>query len=1094
MKKAITVLSFCFLICSALIGKEPWNDVNVFRINKEAPAAFMTTFSKFADAIRPINIDDIANINCGDSYRLLNGEWKFFFANSRKDVRPEFFDKKFDDSSWNNIDVPCSWQNRGYDNIFYTNMTLQFMYSPTAQKWQDMLPDFLPTGKKRSDVAPAALNPYIPEAHQQAGIYRRTFSIPSDWNNKRVFVKFCGVRTGFKLFVNGKFVGYSEDSFTPAEFDLTKYILPNQTNTMAVEVYKYTTGSYYEMQDMPHMMGITRDVVLIARPNVYVRDYYVRQKLSPNLKEAELNFEVELRNTLKEKADDITLSAWLVNSDGTLFSQKPLFKKQIDSIPENNTLKIKEKVEVENFKLWYPDKPNYYALCFKLTDKNKKELESVRADFAFRQFKIVGKHLEINNTPILIKGVNHHDWSPDKGKTMDFHYVKKDMELMKRCNINFVRTSHYPKDDSFYMLCTRYGIGILDENNHEMHAFMLNSAMDLPVHLKPSIDRMENMVMRDRNVPCVFMFSVGNESANFYTIGHKALEKVVRSLSPDHYFFSQNECYDIQNERAHSTSDFFGPMYEGIVIMSKYLKLKNETRPFFFCEYAHCMGNALGNLKGKWDMIRSHESLNGGFIWDWVDQTVYLPRKDKPSEKYLSDGRHWKTNPSFGNFSANGIIFADRTYSAKYNEVRHIYADIRIESNDPKGPFKLKITNEFTNTNLNEFIPRIKIYRDGILVGENTLDTINLAPAKSLEFTVNLPEFEDYKIGEYFYTLEFVRKNGTCFSPRESVIASNQFFFHKINSDKIKYTKNQIIAQEAQSSLTLTVGKTKVIFDKNISELVSYTFDNKKLIESNMKFDVKSAWIDNYKMWLGPDFEKAGYTNLKLTKNNFEWQQLEDSVKVVCSQTLETADKKGFENTFTFILRPNGNLEVSAKSKKLAGTPESIRGLPRIGVRMGINKEFDNVEYLGRGPFANYCDRYTSAFVGRYKSKVADWFEKFTRPQDTGNREDVRWLSLKNKNGYGLLISAQPKPLPMSVLPYTQEEISKASSPHLLPETEQTDLRIAYQVAGLGNNSCGHPPRDQHLIKFKDSVEWKFSIIPIVPNDKFSQTGIVDKW
>lgn len=1073
---------------------EPWNDFTVTRINKEPPSAFAITFPKFKDAIKPIGINDIENINSGDSYLLLNGDWKFLFADSRKDVKREFFDKNFDDTSWDTIDVPCSWQNRGYDNIFYTNITMQYMYPPDAKDFQkDLLPEFRHTGPGRADFAPIALRPYIPEGHRQAGIYRRTFTIPADWDGKRVYMKFCGVRTGFKLFVNGKFVGYSEDSFTPAEFDVTDFVERGQSNTVAVEVYKYTTGSYYEMQDMPHMMGIIRDVVLIARPQTHIRDYHAVADLSDDLKEAGIDFTVQLRNMSDAPAKDLKLSAWLVNPDGSLFDEDPLFETDIDSIPAHSTFDVKEKSDIEGFKLWSPDKPNYYALCFKLEDSDGRELETLRADFAFRKFKIVGKHLEMNNVPLLIKGVNHHDWSPDKGKAVDFHYLKRDLELMKLDNINFVRTSHYPKDDRFYMLCTRYGLGVLDENNHEMHHFIDHPAMNLPQHVPQGVDRMTNMVVRDRNIPCVFIFSVGNESAKFYTLGHKAHEKVVRTLAPDRYFFSHAEVYDIVGGKANSTSDFFTPMYRGTENMQRYLDLPNETKPFFFAEYAHGMGNAIGNLKGKWEMIRSHESLNGGFIWDWVDQTVWLPRPDKPEEKFLSDGRDWGTSPTQENFCANGIIFADRTYSAKYFEVRQVYADIRIDSADIENPFILKLSNEFISTNLDEFTPRIRVERDGETVALKTLPRISLAPGKSMLYEVKLPEFEDYKIGEYFYILEFLRSSGTDFAPRESVAASNQFSFKNVDSDKWNFAgdddeNSKISVSDSDGTLKIKAGRAELVFDKKSAELASYSVAGTPIIDAPISFDIESAWIDNFRKWMGPQFKNRGFDNLSSVKSDVKWESKDDRLEVSCKNTLAANGKDIFDNTFNYTIYPNGAVVVSATCKKCKGISEEIP-VPRIGLKMGINTKFDNVEFLGRGPFANYCDRYTAAFVGKYKSKVSDWMENFTYTQDTGNREDVRWLSLRNSAGDGIIFSAQPKPLPMAVLPNSQKEMSAAKHPHNLPKSKHTELRIAWKVCGVGNASCGLPPKTQHKPNFKDSVSWRFLFAPLKAQESPANIG-----
>ncbi len=1058
-------------------SKEMWEDVSVFRVNKEPPSAFMLTYPKLEDAARAFSVSDIENIHSSDSYRLLNGDWKFFWADDHtKDVKPEFFSKDFDDSSWNTIPVPCSWQNAGYDTIFYNNITMEFMYGKDGV----MKPEFA-EGKskfKRTDYAPIVWNPYIPEGHRQAGIYRRNFVVPADWSGKEVFIKFCGVRTGFRLFVNGEFVGYSEDSFTPAEFDITKYIRRGEENSVAVEVYKFSSGgAYCEMQDMPHMMGIIRDVVLVARPKVYVQDYFAPVSFSGDMKEAKIDFSVQLRNLGEAESKGCRLSAWLFNPDGSVFSGEPLFECKVGDIASGASLAIKKEVEVEGFKLWSPDKPNLYTLCFKLEDKNGKVLEAVRADFAFRKFKIVGRHLELNDKPMLIKGVNRHDWSPDKGKALDFHWMLKDVELMKLANINFVRTSHYPNDDRFYMLCNRVGLAVLDENNHEMHAFIRNPALHLPLHIPPAVDRAKNMVMRDRNVPCVLIFSVGNESALFYTNGHKAVEKVVRTFAPQHYFMSHAETYDIVNGRTNGTSDFVTPMYRDITQMNRYLEMENETKPFFFPEYTHGMGNSIGNLYGIWKMLRSNEALNGGFIWDWVDQSVYLPREDGKPGMYLSDGRDWKTVPSAGNFCANGIIFADRTYSAKYFEVQKVYCDIQMEQ-IADSPFEINIRNEFIDTDLSEFTPRVKVERDGRVITDATFPDLQLAPGKSRAVKIVLPPFDASLPGEYFYTVEFLRKSAAPFSKRASIAASAQFFIKKVAAEKIPAKGGRVEFSQDANTVKVFASEAELVFDKAGAELISYSLKGQKVINSPVVFDIDSAWIDNHK-FMAAYMRNKGLDSLKCVDSSLEVDKTPaGNVQVICKKMLAAPNGQGFATKFVYTITPSGAFNVSAQAVKLNKT-EKRAYLPRVGLRMSVAKDFDNVEFFGKGPFANYIDRGSSAFVGVYKSKVLDWFEPFTKTQDTGNREQVRWLALTDAKGRGILISASERPLPMALLPWTQAQIRAAKHPYLLPESSASDLRISSVVCGLGNASCGLKPRDQFCNFFKGSTEWSFDVIPI---------------
>ncbi len=1075
---------------SANIEDNAWANYDIFKINKEDPSAMMKVFGNSTDAKKPVSIDEIDNIHVGDRYKLLNGDWQFFFANSRKDVKKEFFEKDFDDSKWDKIKVPNSWQCAGYDNIFYDNITMQFMFDEKGVMHPDFVND--PSRFKRHEYAKAAFKPYIPEKHQQAGIYRRTFEVPADWNGQNVFIRFDGVRTGFKLVVNGKFVGYSEDSFTPAEFDITKFIERGKKNSLAVEVYKYSTGSYNEMQDMPHVMGIIRDVFLLARPNVYIKDYHAPATLNDDLDSAEIDFTVKLRNISDKEQKNINVEALLIDNDGKVFAKSfwknALLDEDVEAIPAKSYFEINKKIDVSGFKLWSPDKPNFYNLVIKLTQDGK-ELETIRADFGFRKYKIVDRHMELNNVKMLIKGVNRHDWSPETGKAVSFKEMKRDVELMCECNINFVRTAHYPNDDRFYMLCTRYGIAMLDENNHEQHTFIRNSALHLPNHTPPAVDRAKNMIFRDRNIPAILIVSMGNESALMFTNGHRAIEKVFRENSPQHYFFSHGETYDIVNGAPNGTSDFVSPMYRDITQMERYLEMDTK-KPFFFPEYAHGMGNSIGNLEGMWKMIRKTEGLNGGFIWDWVDQSLYLPCENNKSKKYLSDGRDWKTIPTQQNFCCNGIIFADRTVSAKFFEVKKVYQHIYIDQYG-KCPLKLKITNEMISTNLDEFTPIVYVERDGKMIAKKTLDEISLAPGETKEIEVELPEIDSSKIGEYFYTLSFIRKNPIVYEKAGDVAATAQMFLKKVEGKQYATAKGEINVKNTPLSIEIKAGDTEIVFDKSEATLKSYKIGNTDVIISPVEFDLKSAYIDNHRRAIKGQFENNRLHLLKKSSTKCTLEKLPDAknavaVRVNCETIYDNGRKQGFKTNIAYTILADGTMQVSAQAIKINKTPKYIL-IPRVGLRMGVNKNLDSVKYLGKGPMANYIDRASAANVGVYESKVADWFEPFTYTQDTGNREQVRWLSLTNGKS-GVLISAET-PLPMAVLPHTQNELLAAPHPYQLPKSKATDLRIAAKVLGLGNASCGLIPRDDFRLDFKGSLEWKFVIRPLAKIDDAEQMG-----
>lgn len=1078
IRRLFVLFTGILLFGGVVLAHNAWNDISQFRINKEAPSAFYVVHENFETAKIPTQIADIENLYSTSAYQSLNGDWKFFFANNHSEAKREFVEKDFDDSGWSDIDVPNSWQCRGFDRIFYDNTTMEFFFDFEGNWYSDFR--YGMEGNKRVSIPLAAQKPYIPEKHRQMGIYRKKFVLPENWDGKNIYIQFEGVRTGFNLYVNGKFVGYSEDSFTPAKFDITKFVDRDGENTVAVEVYKYTTGAYMEIQDMPQLVGIIRDVVLMARSPLHIEDYYAPISITDDLKTANIDFDLSIENRSSKQSAPAKAEAYLFEMDGTLVSSNALFSVEVPSIAANSTKLLNTKIQLKDFKLWSPDKPNLYFLVLKLSDSSG-EIESIKADFGFKKFEIDSKkrQLVFNKNRFLIKGVNHHDWSPDKGKAMSFDWMKKDIILMKQANMNAVRTSHYPKDPRFYMLCSRYGIFVLDEANHEMHYFRDRpAASDLEIYIPASIDRMRNMVIRDRNIPCVGIFSVGNESAVYYTKTLSAMEKEGRKLSArsGHFIHSEGETGDIVNKRANGDSDFFSPMYGGTARMKKYLnQYTNETRPFFFCEYFHCMGNTLGDFLNTWKFIRSEDSLNGGFIWDWVDQSLYKQRQDDPSKSYLSDARDWGTKPNKMNYCLNGVIFADRTYSAKYNEVKRVYQDIQISQKTGGYVTNLVISNEFFDTDLAEFVPFVKVERSGVLIAQKYLDTMKLPAGKTGEFNISLPDFDSTKSGEYFYTLQFLRKANTPHSATGSVVAEAQFEISQTALANLKIANKAPKYWESASSVAVSAGDVKMIFDKNKATLISYTYKGEKLIDSPIEFDYKSAYVDAYFRHISKKIATAKLDHFERFNSSVKVEADEKKFRVICKSDWLNEDKCGFAFRTVYTIDASGCVGVSSDLKKVGKFKRQI--LPRLGLRMGVNKKYDTAKFFGRGPFANYIDRLASANVGLYEVKVADFFEPYTKTQDSGNREDIRFFALHNGKG-GIMFSMHDTPNPVSVLPWTQDEMKAAANPHLLGESKGVDVRIAYMVAGLGSNSCGPEPKPEFIIDLNNLGSWHFAILP----------------
>ena len=1069
--------------------KESWNVLSVFRINKEDPRAFFVPHFTLQDASKILDTDGVDKIYDTQSSKLLSGDWKFFFAKTPSDKNPDFFKKDFNDAKWATLEVPCSWQARGYDTISYSNHNLELSFNKDGY-W---LPGFhKKAGQEMSDVA---RDPFIPEMHRQSGVYRRKFDIPQNWNGKEVFVRFNGVRTGFNLYINGKHVGYSEDSFTPAEFNITKYLEKGE-NTIAAEVFKFTTGAYFEMQDMPHMMGIIRDVVLLARPKLYVRDYYAPQKLSDDLKSAEVNFEVDLKNLSDKSADNAIIKAFLIDNADS--AKRELFSKKIGAVKSNAEVKVSEKLSIKDFKLWSPDKPNLYTLVFELTDANGNTLEAISADYAFRKFEIRGKTLFLNNQRFFVKGTNRHDWSPDKGKAADFHWLKKDAELMAQANINAVRTSHYPNDDKFLMLCNRFGLTVMDENNLETHGLREEIPTNHEWFIAPAIDRMRNMVMRDRNVPCVIIWSLGNENGLFFNKSHQAMFDFARKADHSRPIHSEPEMRDpatLKNERLASPTDFVSGMYGGMGRIHWYqTKMRNETRPFLFCEYMHSMGNSTGNLLEIWNEFRKDPSLNGGYLWDWVDQALYLPQLKNPKEKFLADGRDYGTKPTAGSFSSNGIIFADRTYSPKYDEVKRVHQNLQFATVGDDIS-KLKIKNEFHATNANEFDLLLKIQKNGKTISEKKLAPVDIPAGQEREIKIDLPKLPQTGSpagDEYFYSLSFVAKENSHFANKNEAVSAHQQFIGKTKSapiksgadtaTKISQSGNNVIVRTSKEGAT-----SEYVFDKKSAKLVSLKINGKNVITQPLEFDISQAWIENLK---APMKDSAAYELENLLESGAILKVMEGNPKkIICQKDFSNADGDGFRFIAEYAFW-NGSAHISATAIKLNETPEKLN-LPRVGVRMGVNRSLENVEFYGRGPTGNYNDRKTFADVGVYSDKVKNFLEQYPKLQDSGNREDVRWMAFTDNSGFGALFIASGTPLPFAVLPNTQAEMKTLMHPYELSSDSDTEMRIAWKVSGLGNGSHGPETFDEYRPHFKGAVNWSFWISPLNKGMQAADTTLV---
>jgi beta-galactosidase len=947
--------------------KEPrdWENPELFQINREAPHATMISFPDEQSAL------DAINSNSPD-YMSLDGTWKFNWVKS-PDQRPFwFFKDDYDTRDWEDTEVPSNWQMKGYDVPIYVNIPYPYKMNP----------------------------PFIGHEWNPVGSYKRSFKIPSDWKNKEVFLHFGAVSSAFYVWVNEQLAGYSEDSKVPAEFNITKY-LKGGKNSIAVEVYRWSDGSYLEDQDFWRMSGIQRTVFLHARPVTYVNDFFAKGDLENNYNDGLLKLDVAVKSTVV-KEGDYTVEASLF--DGT----KNIYTEPRDVKLSGGTGSVSFSKSLPLINKWSAEKPNLYSLVICLKDKNGTALEFVSSRIGFRKVEIIKAQLLVNGVAIRIKGTNMHEHDDVNGHVVDEAMILKDIRVMKSHNINSVRTSHYPQQELWYQMCDKFGLYLIDEADIESHGIGYDK--DITIADKPEwaavhLDRMQRMVERDKNHPSVIIWSMGNESGD----GHNFLNGYK-------WIKGRDDSRPVQYERAeHFTNaperhtDIWCPMYSKIEELESYAKNEKNDRPLIMCEYAHAMGNSTGNLQDYWDVIEKYPILQGGLIWDWVDQGLLKTNED--GEKYWTYGGDYGEEgiPSDGNFCLNGLVWPDRTPHPGLAEVNKVYQYVGFEAvNLSAGIISLK--NKYDFTNLSEFNFEWEVVADGINIQSGKLSVPDLKPKSSQVVTLPITKIDPAPGTEYFLNIRASRSDEWNSVPEDHVYASAQFRLPFEGKPVIVKRDGLEMLQTKTTGSKLEVGGSnmKIVFDLAAGKMESFDFRGKSLVKKGPEPDFWRPPTDN-DYGYGMDkklavWKKAGERTI-VTKANVSQP---DMGKVVVSFTYDIPGSDGSKiggYATSYTIFSSGDVIIKNQFTKISG---KIPELPRMGMQMQLPEEFANLKWLGRGPHENYSDRKTSAYVGIYESTVADQYVPYIRPQENGYKTDTRWLSLTDDSGNGILFTGEP--------------------------------------------------------------------------------------
>ncbi len=1009
------------------IGND-WENPAVTAINKEPRHATLMPFPSIKQA----------SLQKSDSpfFQSLNGAWKFSWVKTPEERPLDFFKPGFDVSSWADIEVPSCWQMKGYGTPIYTNIRYPF----------DQNPPFI-AGHNGNPV----------------GSYRRTFTVSDDWKDRQVFIHFDGVDSAFYIWVNGQKVGYSQGSRTPAEFNLTPYLKAGE-NQLAVQVFRWCDGSYLEDQDGWRMAGIYRDVYLFSTPETHIRDFFVTTELDDAYRDAVLKAEVSLMNYGRKPSAETEVDVVLIDAARRQIAAATGTVPQIKGGGEHV---VQLELPIKNPKKWTHETPNLYSVYIR-QKQGGETTEVVTCRTGFREIEVKDSQVLLNGQPVLFKGVNRVEHDPVHGKTVPYESLLLDLLLMKQHNINCVRTAHYPHDTAFYELCDELGLLVIDEANVESHGmrYGADSLAKQPEWKDQHVERAMNMVERDKNHPSVVMWSHGNEAGNGDNI--VAMDEFCHqrdATRPTHYHFQEGpkSCDVLGGGVAGEKQNRYLSL-ERLELQANYAE---EKRPFLLNEYAHAMGNAVGNLQEYVDIFEKYSNLIGGCIWDWIDQGLI---KEGPDGKpFWAYGGDFGDKPNDGNFCLNGLVFPDRSINAKTLETKKAYQDFafRLSGN------QVEIFNKFYFHDTRAYTFTWTLLKNGVPAGKGVLTVPSIAPRQ--KHMVPLPA-EILKLqpgNEYTLAVYALLKKEMRWAEQGYAIASEQFVVQPWDFATPEPASRAAAPRVSRSGDQVTVGGEgfSVKFDRKSGRFSGYQARGAELLRQGPRFSATRAVIDNERKQTK---RLNRLKNLKSTLTKFEVEKAGTAQKVSVGKRLELNGdaSAGFEIEETYLVYGNGTIKLTSNITPFGKHPE----LHRIGYELMTPAGFEQFTWYGRGPHESYVDRKTSAFLGMYSGSVDEQFVNYPVPQENGNKTDVRWMSLQNKAGQGFKVFGQ-QPLDVSVRHYATANLDEAQHPYDLVKLEETILNVDYRQGALGNASCGAGvgPLEDYLIK-SEPITFSFVI------------------
>ena len=1012
--KSLLSYGLLLLVSLSALAKNEWEDPSVYERNKLPSHSNVMAYDSI-DSARKGHIQESV------SYQSLNGLWKFSLVKTPAQRPVDFYQTNFDDSQWNDIPVPSNWELEGYDTPIYSNINYPFPANP----------------------------PFVDNNYNPVGTYRRTFISDDNWQNRQLILHFGSISGYARIYVNGVEVGMTKVAKSPSEFDITTLVKKGK-NTLAVQVFRWHDGSYLEDQDFWRLSGLEQDVYIYSLPQLSLADSFIKAGLDEQYQHGVLDATFELnRWSKKSQAGSLDLQILERGSNTVVFQQEQKFKAKQQQVSFKATIK--------DVKHWSAETPNLYDAVVTLKDSKGVVSMTTASQVGFRTVEIKDAQLLVNGVAVLVKGVNLHLHNDIHGHVPSIEIMRKDIELMKQNNINAVRTSHYPQPPEWYKLADEYGLYLVDEANIETHGMgaELQAPFDkakhpayLPQWVPAHLDRIKRAVERDKNHPSVIIWSLGNEAGNgqAFKEGYKWVK-------------ARDNTRPVQFEQAGEdwNTDIVAPMYPSMEYMQKYAS-NQQTRPFIMCEYSHAMGNSNGNFQEYWDIILSSPHMQGGFIWDWVDQGI----KTTDENGYT----YWAYGGDLGgdkltndeNFNANGLVASDRTPHPGLHEVKKTYQNIYFSQNSD-GTINIK--NYFDFTNLKQFAFKWQLLKDGIAVDTGTF-SVDLAPHQEKSVKLALPAMDNN--AEYLLNVYALTQQATVMIPANHEIASEQLRLSDAHFAKNEQIKGSLKIKEDDNLVHFSVGKIKGTFDKRRAKFTEYS--NASISLNNLpepyfwRAPVDNDFGNNMPTAMG--VWRTAHANIKT--NNVKIKSIKGKgLSIAVEQVLTD---QNIPYTLNYLIQNDGSIKVNAAIDLSA---RAFPELPRFGMRMTLPKSFNNLEYYGRGPWENYPDRKQASFIGIYDTLVDEQHMPYIRPQEFGYHTDTRWIKLTNDNDAGLYIAGE-QALGFSALNVMTEDLDpgltkKQQHPQDIKIRNHVTLQIDLTQRGVGgDNSWGALPHDQYRL------------------------------